>query len=199
MRARGLPLPVVLAALVATGALGETQRASRQEADRLNQKIDLIVRQGLVPRRTAVRTPITESEINSYFAVYGRQQLPAGVVDPRIAILGGDRVSAWATIDLDAVRRAGSGGWLDPASYLTGRVPVTAQGILRTSRGVARLQLESAQVAGITVPKTILQQIVSYYSRTPDYPNGVNLDDPFPLPVGIKTIEMTRGQAVVVQ
>jgi hypothetical protein len=97
------------------------------------------------------------------------------------------------------VRRSGSGGWFDPTSYITGQVPVTAQGLLRTTNGVARFQLESASAAGIPVPKSLLQRIVSYYSRTPEYPQGINLDDPFPLPVGIRQIEMRPGQAVVVQ
>ncbi len=168
-------------------------------AARFSRKIDAILEHSVDPRGSSLRTPIAEREINSYFALDGRRDLPVGVVDPRIGILGAGRVSANATVDLDQVRRASGGGWLDPTSYLTGRVPVSAQGILRTSNGVARFELASAQVAGLAVPKSVLQQVVSYYSRTPEYPNGVNLDDPFPLPAGIKTIETSPGQAVVVQ
>ncbi len=210
-RPRLLLTSLLLALAVGTGATPATrpadpartspdQSVSRRDADRLQQKISRIAERGLVSRPSAARTTLTEAEINSYLAIYGKTQLlPPGVVEPRLTILGGDRISARATIDLDAVRRTSSGGWFDPASYLTGHVPVFAQGVLRTRNGVARLQLESAQVAGISVPKTILQSIVSYYSRTPDYPRGVNLDDPFPLPAGIRQIEMRRGEAVVVQ
>ena len=88
---------------------------------------------------------------------------------------------------------------LDPASYLTGRVPITATGVLTTSNGVGRFQLESATVGGIPLPKTLLQEIVSYYSRTPDTPAGVNLDDPFTLPARIREIQVERGQAVIIQ
>ncbi len=180
-------------------ALASLQATARRDAERFSRKIDLIVQRGLVPRPAALRTTVTESEINSYLAVYGPRELPAGVMQPRVSILGPERIAGTATIDLDAVRRAGSGGWLDPASYLTGKVPVAAQGILRTSNGVARFELESAQVAGIGVPKTLLQQIVSHYSQTPDYPQGVSLDDPFALPAGIRRIEMRRGEADIVQ
>jgi hypothetical protein len=198
-RASRLVLACLLLVLTAGAGLAALQAVSRRDADRLQQKIDLIAERGLIPRPVPLRTTVTEAEINAYLAVYGKTQLPAGVVEPRLAILGSDRVSGRATVDLDEVRRSGSGGWFDPASYLTGQVPVSAQGVLRTSNGVARFQLESAQLAGITIPRTILQQIIAHYSRTPDYPHGVNLDDPFPLPAGIRQIDMRRGQATVVQ
>jgi hypothetical protein len=188
-----------LALTLVAGAAASLQDVSRRDADRLQQKIDVIAERGLVPRQTAFRTIVTEAEINSYLAIYGRSQLPAGVVDPQLTILGSDRISGRATIDLDAVRRGSSGGWLDPASYLSGHLPVTAQGVLRTKDGVARFELESAQMAGIGIPKAILQRVVSYYSRTSDYPHGISLDDPFPLPAGIRQIEMHRGEATVVQ
>lgn len=196
---RRLALASLVLVLSAGAGLAALQTSSRRDADRLQRKIDLIAERGLVARRNPIRTTVTEAEINAYLAVYGKTQLPVGVIDPRLAILSPDRVSGRATIDLDEVRRSSSGGWFDPASYLTGHVPVSAQGVLRTRNGVAHFQLESAQVAGVTIPKGILQQIISHYSRTPDYPRGINLDDPFPLPAGIRQIEMRRGEAVVVQ
>src|SRR5439155_19139739 len=36
----------------------------------------------------------------------------------------------------------------------------------------------SASVGGVPVPKLLLQEIVSYYSRTAQNPAGINLDDP---------------------
>ena len=80
-----------------------------------------------------------------------------------------------------------------------GRVPITATGVLTTSNGLGRFQLESATVGGVPVPKMMLQEIVSYYSRTPRNPAGINIDDPFPLPARIREIQVERGQAVVVQ
>ena len=49
------------------------------------------------------------------------------------------------------------------------------------------------------VPKSFLQELVSYYSRTPKNPQGVSLDDPFALPASIRQIDVGAGQAVVVQ
>ena len=45
----------------------------------------------------------------------------------------------------------------------------------------------------------MLQEPVNYYTRTPDHPAGVNLDEPFDLPASIKAIETHRGAATVVQ
>jgi hypothetical protein len=88
---------------------------------------------------------------------------------------------------------------LDPMNYLMGRLPVTATGVLTTSNGVGHFELESASVSSIPIPKILLQEIVSYYSRTGDKPNGIGLDDPFPLPARIREIQVQRGQAIIVQ
>ena len=45
----------------------------------------------------------------------------------------------------------------------------------------------------------MLQEIVSYYSKSEAAPKGVALDKPFVLPNGIREIQTARGQATVVQ
>jgi len=51
----------------------------------------------------------------------------------------------------------------------------------------------------LPLPKTFLQELVSYYSRTPAHPQGVKLDDQFELPASIRQIDVSAGQAVIVQ
>ena len=122
------------------------------------------------------------------------------MVDPAVSILGTGRLAGRAVVDLDAVRRAkASQSWFDPTNYLTGKLPVTATGRLQTSKGVGRFELEAASVGGVPVPKLLLQEIVSYYSRTAQNPAGINLDDPFALPARIREIQVERGQAIIVQ
>jgi hypothetical protein len=87
----------------------------------------------------------------------------------------------------------------DLRSYLTGRVPVTATGLLRTANGRARFDLESASIGALPVPKLLLQEIVAYYSKSPSKPAGISLDDEFELPARIREIQVDRGQAIVVQ
>jgi hypothetical protein len=120
-------------------------------------------------------------------------------MDPYVWILGDGRVSGRAIVDLDAVRKQKTRGWTDLAGYLSGRVPVQATGILKTGDGVGQFLLESAEVGGITVPKFLLQEIVSYYSRTPGQPQGVAIEAPFELPAAIREVRVGKGQALIVQ
>jgi hypothetical protein len=192
---------IVSASLIAAAAFPSAdQRASKRDADLLKQKVATITAFGDRPSNQIRRTSVTESEVNAYLGYDGRSQLPAGVVDPAVSILGTGRLSGRAVVDLDAVRRAkASQSWFDPTNYLTGKLPVTATGRLQTSKGVGRFELESASVGGVPVPKLLLQEIVSYYSRTAQNPAGINLDDPFALPARIREIQVERGQAIIVQ
>jgi hypothetical protein len=185
--------------LLSTAAPASPQNVSQQDADRLQKKIEAIARRGEQPKGAELRTPVSETEVNAYLAFSAGWFMPSGVVGPQVSIGGDDRVWGQATVDLDTVRRERNPGWLNPLKYLSGRVLVTAQGILRTRDGVARFQLEAAEIGGVPVPKVVLQEIVGYYTRSEEYPRGINLDDPFPLPARIRAIEQQRWQAVVVQ
>ena len=191
----------VFAAVVAVaGASVCATGASKQDADMLRQKVAVISSHGERGVNRPLRTTITENEVNSYFVFDGREQLPTGVVDPSVTILGTGRVAGRAVVDLDAVRKSkATSSLFDPTNYLTGRLPVTATGVLSTSNGMGRFQLEGATVGGVPVPKLLLQEIVSYYSRTPEKPAGIGLDDPFALPARIREIQVERGQAIIVQ
>ena len=82
---------------------------------------------------------------------------------------------------------------------LTGRLPLRVQGVLTTSRGTGRFLLESASISGLPVPKSVLQTLLSHYSKSAEHPKGVGLDDPFVLPAAIREIQVEPGQAIVVQ
>jgi hypothetical protein len=145
-------------------------------------------------------TAIAEKELNAYFRYDMRDSFPAGVTEPTVTMLGDGRVTATAVVDLDAVRDAQqSSGWLNPMRLLSGRLPVTASGVLESQHGTVRFLLDGADVSGVPIPKSLLQQVVSYYSRTSERPEGVNLDDAMDLPAGIKEIRVQPGQAIIVQ
>jgi hypothetical protein len=126
--------------------------------------------------------------------------VPTGVTEPSISIRGAGRLHGRAIVDLDVVRRKnGSGGWFDPRSYLTGRLPVTAVGMLETHDGRGKFTLETATISGVPIPKSLLQELLSYYSRSEDYPNGINMDDPFELPAKIQRIQVDAGRGTIIQ
>ena len=180
--------------------LGADERASKQGAEQLKQKVATITAHAERPTKEGRRTTVTEGEVNSYLAYDAKPQLPVGVVDPAVTILGTGRLAGRAVVDLDAVRHArASQSWFDPTNYLTGRLPVNATGRLKTADGIGHFELESASVGGVPIPKMFLQEIVSYYTRSPEKPSGIGLDDPFALPARIREIQVERGQAIIVQ
>jgi hypothetical protein len=207
MRSKYLRLVVgVGAAALLSGAVAVSLRAaadartSRRDATLMKQKVATINRLGEKPLKVRQRTTVTENELNAYLALEALGDLPKGVVNPTVSILAEGRLSGRAVVDLDAVRRESPPkSLLDPKNLLIGRLPIAATGVLTTSNGVGRFALESASVGGLPIPKVLLQEIVSHYSRTPEKPEGLNLDDPFTLPVRIREIQVSRGQAIVVQ
>jgi hypothetical protein len=192
-----------LLALAVAGALSISApmtNVSREQAAQFQQKLQRIVRQAESKSAEPRQTVVTEDEVNSYLKFDAGAQLPTGVTDPSIAIQSKGRLSGRAIVDLDVIRqKKSSGGWFDPVSYLTGRLPITAVGVLTTKDGTGRFELESAAVAGVPIPKTFLQEIVSYYTRTADHPAGINIDAPFELPADIERIDADSGKAVIVQ
>jgi hypothetical protein len=179
---------------------------SKQQADAFSRKITLIRQQGEAlsakpaTKPAARRTSVSESELNSWFVYNSPALLPEGLTKPALTIIGNGRVSGEATVDLDALsKRRASGSAFDPWNLVGGRLPLTVSGILHTREGRGRFELQSAEVSGIPVPKTVLQELLSYYSKSADRPDGVRIDDPFALPANIRQIEVKAGQAVVVQ
>jgi len=172
----------------------------RSDADQFKQKLASISGRAEAPMRQSARTTVTEREVNAYLAFEKTAEFPTGVVDPSVSLLGNDRVMGRAVVDLDKVRQQRNPtSLLDPMRYLRGRLQVSATGFVRASNGVGTFELESADVAGVPIPKILLQEIVSYYSRTAEHPSGYSLDDKYDLPARIREIHLERAQAIVIQ
>ncbi len=115
-------------------------------------------------------------------------------------MLGQGKVSGKAVVDLDVVRQKQSrGGWLDPTSYLTGKLLVTASGRIVTWDGKGRFELDTAEVSGVPIPKSFLGQMVNFFTRTSDNPKGSSIDDTFELPANIQRIDVEPGRFVLHQ
>jgi hypothetical protein len=182
------------------GPLAAAAAASRQEADSLARKISQITQRGTAaPSPGARRTQVTESEVNSWFVFRGRPYLPDGLTEPSVTLLGSGSMRGVAMVDLEALgkRKSRGGGMLDLWSYLGGKVPIEVTGTLRAQDGRGRFEMQSAEVAGLPVPKALVQELVSVY--TADDGKNISLDSSFELPAGIRSIDVGRGQLVVVQ
>ena len=193
---------IAISTVLFAGQSGSTPKLSKAMGDRFQTKLVRIVQTGHTPRaksRAAQATQVTDAELNSYLRYHAKDQIPVGILDPSINAEGDGQVSGRAIVDLDAVRRQKQRGWLDPMGYLTGRLPLTARGRLVTQNGVGRFQLEAAELSGVTVPKTMVQELLSFYSRSAEDPDGINMDDPFKLPVQIREIRVASGSSTIVQ
>lgn len=192
-----------LAGLLLLGAAASSSAAlhlSREHGDNLARKIDGINKNAATEPLRSKTTPMPELEVNSYLAFNIKDKIPRGLANPEIRIVGDGQLAGRVLVDMDEFKRhRSSGGLLDPLSYIYGQVPLTARGMLRTRDGKGQFQLISAEIHGVPVPKPIVQELVSFFSRTPENPNGLNIDAPFNLPAKIREVTVHQGQALVVQ
>lgn len=194
---------VVVAALTATlGAvtLNASQELTKADAVRMEQKLGAIMARGAAPPRQArpLHTSFTEREVNAYFK-FNSQTFPTGVVNPRLAIADGGRLEAQATVDLNAIKKSKVRGYLDPMNFLFGSMDLKIIGSLKANNGMGTLAIDSATLGGIPVPKMLLQEVIAFYTKSPELPDGFDLDKPFALPVGIREVVIQRGAATIVQ
>ena len=172
--------------------------ASEESGARLELRLLEILQNAAEPSPDIRLTPLPEPDVNAYLAHQAVPHLPVGIRAPVVRI-GDDSLSAEAVIDLDAIRDSRERRGLDPVQFLGGRLHVTASGRIRSGGGLARVDVETVTVGGIRVPVEVLQELVRYFTRTPEQPAGTRLDAPIPLPYGITELRLSPGLAVIVQ
>ena len=182
-----IAIALTVAVLASTALHGGVAR-SAGDAATMKQKVAEITRFGERPTPQSHHTTVTEDEVNAYLAADGFGPLPAGVTEPAVSILGAGRISGRAVVDYSAFRKQKNSTGFDPLSLL-GRLQVTVVGTLKTGGGAGVFEIESGTVAGVSVPKALLLEILTY----------AGLDTSFALPAHIREIQVERGQAVIVQ
>jgi hypothetical protein len=189
------------AALVAFGVLvSAADVLTPQLADAFAKKIVLVQNQAEQKSAKDRPTTFTQAETNSYLKYQAGELLPTGLTQPELTMLGQGKVSGKAIVDLDIVRqKQSSGGWFVPTSYLTGKLPVTASGRIVTWDGKGKFELTSAEVSGVPIPKSFLNQMVNFFTRTADNPKGSSLDDTFELPSNIRRIDVEQARFITHQ
>jgi hypothetical protein len=194
--------PVLIAVTVLALAPANGQDASRADAAAMASKIarmQELTAHPRPPKAEPVRTAFTDREMNAYLQVEGPSFLPAGITDAHVSTGEGGRVTARAMIDLDAVRLSQQRGLLDPLAFVRGSVEVVATGSVVARDGSGTARFESATVAGIPVPKRVAEELLRFYTRTPERPQGFSLDDTFDLPAQIRSVNVDAGRVTVTQ
>ena len=191
---------LVISTLAASLSSSAAPQISREQGNSLARKIDAINENAAAKLPGSKRTAIMEPEVNSYLAFNIKEKIPRGLTQPQIRMVGNGQLAGQVFVDMDDVRRGrSSGGIMDPLNYLSGQVPLTARGVLTTRNGKGQFQLTGAEMNGVPLPKAIVQELVSFFSRTADNPKGFNLDEPFNLPAKVREITVNPAESVVVQ
>jgi hypothetical protein len=145
--------------------------------------------------KPASREPIvvTERQLNSYVRLAAR--LPPALTNLELG-LQKDRLLARGTIDLDQVKsKMPQGAGL--LGFLSGTVPVQLRGRVWGAEGTGRVEVEEATVAGISLPPSLIAQIVSQSTKSPQRPQGFDILAPFPLPYRARRVRIEPGRALV--
>ena len=168
-RARDAKILWTVLALSVTVPSAAALQLSREQGDSFERKIAEINKNALSEPARAKRTLTTELEVNSYLAFNIKDKIPRGLTNPEIRLLGNNQLAGRVLVDMDEFRRnRSSGDIMDPLSYVSGQVPLTARGWLRSQEGKGQFQLTSAEILGVPLPKPIVQELVSYFSRSPE-------------------------------
>lgn len=189
----------IVAGLVAgVAAMAVGAQSSQAQADVAQTKLQAVMSAaaGTAARR---RTVFSQVEMNAYLKYRAQTWLPAGITEPTVQFVAAGRIATLVTADLDGVRKKSSGGWFDPTTYLRGKLPVYVTGTLSTADGKGRFALETATVDGIPVPPVFIHELLAYYTRSATNPTGVRMEEAFDLPSDIERIDVSAGQATVIQ
>ena len=193
---------IAIALVVSMAASAASQELTRAEAESMGRKLDAIAERGTAPPKPAakpVSTSFTEREVNAFFKFMGPMFMPTGVANTRLGIGADGNVNGQAVVDLNAIRTAEARGWFDPLAYVAGSMEVRVAGRLLAANGKGTFQFQSASIGGVPISKTVLQELVTFYTKSPELPKGVNLDEPFDLPSNIRSVQTKVGAATVVQ
>jgi hypothetical protein len=196
---RSVCVAAVVAVATAVGVRAG-QDLTRSEGDHMAEKLAAIEARGNTPAHLGaapVRTSFTDREVNAYFRYNGKDRLPDGVLDPQVTFQSDSRVDVRAVVDLDAVRKSQQ-SWM-AVVLLHGSVEVRVSGSIAVAGGKGTVQILTATFGGIPIPPSLLQDVVGQYSKSPDLPNGFQLDKPFDLPANIREVRLQHGAATIIQ
>jgi len=158
-------------------------------------RVDRRLRSGRPPASATL--VVTERQLNSYVNLALAPRIPAGVTDLRLQLLP-DGLGARAMLDLDRVKsKVPDGAASGILALLSGTVPVELRGRLAAADGTGRIEVQEASVGGVSLPPSLVAQLVSMSTRSQKKPQGFDLQAPFPLPWRARQVRLEAGRALV--
>ncbi len=181
----------VMAATLAGLALSATSSLSREKGRAAASKLERISSEAMDSGETIT---LTQDEINSFLR-YDYPEMPEGVRDLQVQLLK-DTGVAHAFVDLSKLQGSVEGSfatfWL---AAFRGERELKATCRYTSADGQAVVELESAELDGRSIPKPILDWLVS--TVLAEHIEGVELGRPTPLPHKLRQIRVEPGKAVI--
>jgi hypothetical protein len=168
------------------------------EADSLSRKLAVIEeRHKQQKARRSPAVPVTQGELNSYLNLSLASELPRGLSDVDIRF-GHERIDAKGYVNVDEVKGSvpATSSW-SPLSFLSGQVPIELSGRLINKDGFGTIELDSAYVASIRVPVSVVEQMVASSTKSEKHPEGFDIHAPFRLPYSVNRVRIAPGKAVL--
>ena len=184
-----VPWLMALAVGAAIASAGQTGALSAADGRAVEEALDQILLNAATEHTTGrPRTvAIAERSLNAWFRFQMRSWRRDFHRHPELAFEGAGRLIARATVNLDDLHAEESErGLFDPLRYLSGQLPVTAVGLVRAQDRTIRVDIESVEVGSVSVPATLVHELVRYYTRSDSQPDGIDLTDTFDLPYSIE-------------
>jgi len=169
------------------------------EADSLGRKLAAIEENHKNPPSRAGRrqtVQVTQGEINSYLNLAYASELPKGVSDVEIR-LGNERIEAKGSVDIEQVKGKVQAPPWSPLALLGGQVPIELGGRLVNQDGFGTIELDTAYVASIRVPISVVEQMVASSTRSDKHPDGFDIHAPFRLPYSVNRVKIEPGRATL--
>ena len=191
---------IVTVATLAARPTGQSEGSLvAADGQRLEEKLALIAENAAVGTQPVEPIVVYQREINAFLRYQAAPELPPGLSEIEVALSDSGQVSVCAIVDLSTIRSDRSRDALGPLRYLSGRLPVAVQGLVWSNSGVGRFEIQSVTIGSIPVPASVLSELVHYYSRNEERPQGIDLAEPFELPYGITELRVEHERAIVIQ
>jgi hypothetical protein len=144
-------------------------------------------------------TLFSESEVNRLLNDQLKPQIPSGIAEPQLRLLGNSRLSLRAIVDIEEFRKRRSGRSNSGSiNFFSGKVPVLVRGDLIARDGRGQFKLQSAEMNGIPIPRALALELLGTYTRSRSRPNGFDLEKPFDLPLQLREIAISASEVALV-
>jgi hypothetical protein len=194
----GLVLASALCAATASIS-AQAPRAATPPTDAGVQRVTSLV-QELKARKTQKNLPsktyvVSESDLNAYLAAQLKERKRRDL-QSMVVRLGKGTFTAFVTVDLNQVDASGASTAMSLLRRLLGgRQSLAIEGSLSGDKGQGVMTLDRARVNRLPLPTSLLGAVLSAVGRRQRDP--FYLDDPFPLPYGLKRIRIEPGKATI--